>query len=168
MFYLDSLDSHVYINTYSIFYNQCTQVRDEAITAGFQLFKGKGLVPQNADSDSDDVNYAEAAGECGFVGGWVRMCACVGVCVCACMCECFCACCACACVLVCVFVCMHVCRCKCGFGCRHSSWYGHSGVSLGVGVVASLGVGEGGDEGEGVHVCMYVSLHTCAALMVGY
>jgi hypothetical protein len=37
-------------------------VRDEAITAGFQLFKSKGLVPVNADSDSDDVNYAEAAG----------------------------------------------------------------------------------------------------------
>jgi len=38
------------------------QIRDEAITAGFQLFKAKGLVPANADSDSDDVNYAEAAG----------------------------------------------------------------------------------------------------------
>lgn len=38
------------------------QVRDEAINAGFQLFKAKGLVPTNADSDSDDVNYAEAAG----------------------------------------------------------------------------------------------------------
>ncbi|KAF5831683.1 hypothetical protein DUNSADRAFT_12737 [Dunaliella salina] len=37
-------------------------IRDEAITAGFQLFKAKGLVPANADSDSDDVNYAEAAG----------------------------------------------------------------------------------------------------------
>uniref|UniRef100_A0A7S3VPK0 Uncharacterized protein n=1 Tax=Dunaliella tertiolecta TaxID=3047 RepID=A0A7S3VPK0_DUNTE len=38
------------------------KIRDEAITAGFQLFKAKGLVPANADSDSDDVNYAEAAG----------------------------------------------------------------------------------------------------------
>eukprot|EP00967_Tisochrysis_lutea_P077414 scaffold105114_cov18-Tisochrysis_lutea.AAC.1 len=40
-------------------------IRDEAITAGFQLFKAKGLVPANADSDSDDVNYAEAAASLG-------------------------------------------------------------------------------------------------------
>jgi hypothetical protein len=37
------------------------KMRDEAISAGFQFIKSKGLVPADDDSD-DDVNYAEAAG----------------------------------------------------------------------------------------------------------
>lgn len=37
------------------------KMRDEAIAAGLALLKAKGLIPEGG-SDSDDVNYAEAAG----------------------------------------------------------------------------------------------------------
>mmetsp|Transcript_20001 Transcript_20001/g.34464 ORF Transcript_20001/g.34464 Transcript_20001/m.34464 type:complete len:182 (+) Transcript_20001:58-603(+) len=38
------------------------KIRDAAISWGFLLLKEKGLVPDAGDDDSDDVNYAEAAG----------------------------------------------------------------------------------------------------------
>ncbi len=37
------------------------KVRDAAIAAGLALLKSKGLIPLN-DSESDEINYAEAAG----------------------------------------------------------------------------------------------------------